>query len=544
MTVSTPVSTFAPFANRRFLAYWLTGLGSNFGWLIQMVGASWLMTQVSGDPWMVALVQTSVAVPVMLFALPAGAAADALGRRTVVLWSQSVLLVFSVALALAAWLGLLTPWVLLGFTFLVGSAKAVNNPGWQTMASELVERPLLPQAIALNSVGFNLARTVGPAIGGFIVATVGAFAAFVVNALANIGVIFVARRWPRAERNPDLPPEAVGTAIVAGLRYVAMSTPILVVLARGAIFNFGGISVMALMPLVARDLLQGGAELFGILLGAFGLGAVVGALGGNRVLRRFGLEARVRIGFTVFALAALGLALSRDLSLSLLAAMFAGASWLLTLSTFNASVQMSAPRWVVSRCLALYQTACFAGMAGGGMLWGSVASRASISESLAWSAAVMLAGAAAGLLIGMRESDAGTVDIDPPFRVPDTQLDLTPNSGPILTLIEYRVPAANETAFRAAMIERRRARLRQGARAWSLSRDIAHPDIWFERYKSASWAQTQRARARRSVADAQLAQRVRDLCDPDHPPVLRYELVRQPGAAPRPEDGIERSIEH
>ncbi|MFN4099011.1 MAG: MFS transporter [Pararhodobacter sp.] len=544
MTASAPVATFAPFGNRKFLAYWLTGLGSNFGWLIQMVGASWLMTQLSGDPWMVALVQTSVAVPVMLFALPAGAAADALGRRTVVLWSQSFLLVFSVALALAAWMGMLTPWVLLGFTFLIGSAKAVNNPGWQTMASELVERPLLPQAIALGSIGFNLARTVGPAIGGLIVATVGASAAFVVNAFANIGVIFVARRWPRPERNPALPPEAVGAAIVAGLRYVAMSTPILVVLARGAIFNFGGISVMALMPVVARDLLQGGAELYGILLGAFGLGAVIGALAGNRLLHPFGLETRVRIGFTLFAVGALGLALSRDLPLSLLASMVAGASWLLTLSSFNTSVQMSAPRWVVSRCHALYQTACFAGMAAGGMLWGSIASRASISESLAWSAGVMLAGAAAGLLIGMRETDADTVDIDAAFRVPDTRLDLTPTSGPILTLIEYHVPAENENAFRAAMVERRRTRLRQGARYWTLSRDIARPEIWCERYKSANWAQTQRARARRSVADAQLTQRVRDLCDPAQPPVIRYELVRQPAAAPRPEDAIDRTIEH
>lgn len=536
-------SALAPFRNRRYLGYWLTGLAGNFGWLIQGVGAAWLMALIGGSPAMVGLVQTSIAVPMMLFALPAGAVADALGKRTIVLWSQALLFLFSAALAIAAYLELLTPWSLLAFTFLVGSGKALNNPGWQTMASEIVSREDLPQAIALNSVGFNLARTLGPAIGGVLVATIGAFVAFAVNAVANLAVIFVARTWPAGERRAGLPPEPVGGAILAGLRYVALSPNMLVVMARGGIFNFSGIAVMALMPLVARDLLGGDSRTYGLLLGAFGLGAVAGAFTVNRLLHRLGPEGRVRTGFALFALAALGLGLSRVLVFSALAAMLAGACWLITLSTLNTNVQMSAPRWVVSRCLALYQTAIFAGSAAGGLLWGALAENDSTAISLMVSAAVMALGAVAGLVLPVRAFDAGKVDIHAPWTAPPTRLDLLPKSGPVLASIEYRVTRRNEAAFLTAMAERRQARLRRGARRWMLTRDLADPEHWTEQFKTATWLDMQRMHLRRSVAEAQLSERLRDLVDPSLPPTLRYQLVRDPSAAPRPEDGLVRPDE-
>ncbi|MCB1388016.1 MAG: MFS transporter [Rhodobacteraceae bacterium] len=536
-------SALAPFRNPRYRAYWLTGLAANFGWLIQGVGAAWLMALIGGSPSMVGLVQTSIAVPMMLFALPAGAVADALGKRTIILWSQVLLFVFSATLAAAAYFGLLAPWSLLLFTFLVGSGKALNNPGWQTMASELVTREELPQAIALNSVGFNLARTMGPAVGGVLVATVGAFAAFLVNALANLWVVFVARKWPAGERRTGLPPEPVGGAILAGLRYVALSPNMLVVMARGAIFNFAGISVMALMPLVARDLIGGDSRTYGLLLGAFGLGAVVGAFVSNRLARRLSPEWRVRLGFALFALATFGLGESRTLLLSIPAAMLAGGCWLMTLSTLNTTVQMSAPRWVVSRCLALYQTAIFGGSAAGGLLWGLIADHGSLTLSMTGSAAVMALGAAAGLVLSLRDFDAASVDIHAPWTAPESRLDILPKSGPMLCEIEYRVPAANEAAFLAAMAQRRRARLKRGARRWTLSRDLTDPEHWTERFKTATWIDMQRMHLRRSVSEAQLSQQLRELTDPSLPMKLRYQLVRDPAAEARPEDGLVRAVD-
>ena len=542
-TMPEASSPFAPFRNRRFLAYWLTGMAGNFGWLIQGVGAAWLMALIGGSAAMVGLVQTSIAVPMMLFALPAGAIADALGRRTVVLWSQTLLFVFSATLAVAAYLDLLTPWSLLAFTFLVGSGKALNNPGWQTMTSEIVSREDLPQAIALNSVGFNMARTLGPAIGGVLVATIGAFSAFAVNAIANLWVFFVARRWPSSESRAGLPPEPLGGAILAGLRYVVLSPNMLVVMARGLMFNFAGISVMALMPLVARDLIGGDSRTYGLLLGAFGLGAVIGAFVANRLQFRLTAESRVRLGFALFALAALGLGLSRDLALSALASMLAGGCWLVTLSTLNTTVQMSAPRWVVGRCLALYQTSIFGGSAAGGLLWGSVAEHQSTAISLIASGAVMGLGALAGLVLRLREFDAGTVDISAPWKAPETRLDIRQKSGPVLAEIAYRVPAANEAAFLAAMAERRRARLRRGARRWTLARDLTDPGLWTEQFKTATWLDMQHMHLRRSVAEAQLSDRIKELIDPSLPPKLRYKLVRDPAAAARPEDGLVRPTE-
>lgn len=536
-------SPFAPFRNRRFLAYWLTGLAGNFGWLIQGVGAAWLMALIGGSAAMVGLVQTSIAVPMMLFALPAGAVADALGRRTVILWSQALLFAFSGTLAVAAYFGVLSPWSLLAFTFLIGSGKALNNPGWQTMASEIVSREELPQAIALNSVGFNLARTLGPAIGGVLVATIGAFVAFAVNAVANLWVFFVARGWPAGERRSGLPPEPVGGAILAGLRYVMLSPNMLVVMARGAMFNFAGISVMALMPLVARDLIGGDSRTYGLLLGAFGLGAVAGALVANRLQHRLTAESRVRLGFALFALAALGLGLSRVLVFSGLAAMLAGGCWLVTLSTLNTTVQMSAPRWVVGRCLALYQTSIFGGSAAGGLLWGTLAEHLSTGTSLILSGAAMGLGALAGLVLRLREFDAGTVDIHAPWKAPATRLDIQPKSGPVLAEIEYRVPPQNEAAFLAAMAERRTARLRRGARRWTLTRELTDPEHWIEQFKTATWLDMQHMHLRRSVSEAQLSERIKGLVDPSMPMQLRYRLVRDPAAEARPEDGMVRPAE-
>lgn len=536
-------ATLAPFRNRRFLYYWLTGLSANFGWLIQMVGASWLMTSLGGTADQVALVQTSVALPIMLFSLMAGAVADSLGRRSMVIWSQCFLLIVSVTLAVCAYFELLTPWSLLALTFLIGTGKALNNPGWQTMVTELVPREDLPPAIALNSVAFNIARSVGPAIGGVIVAVVGAFAAFVVNAASNIGVIFVASRWPATRPSRDLPPENIGGAMMAGLRYVSMSPNILIVMLRSAVFNFAAISVMALMPLVALDLLDGGPQVFGLLLGAFGVGAIGGAFWGARLRQTLSLEWLVRAGFIGFAIATGVMAVSTSIPLSLLASAAAGVSWLLTQSTFNTSIQLSSPRWVLSRCHAIYQSCGFGGNALGSWVWGLVAGAYGVSTALAASCLALVLGAMLGRIFALKELDIAGLDIDAPWTRPDVSLDLLPKSGPIITTIEYRILPDDVPAFLSVMAERRRARIRDGARLWTLSRDIQNPEIWFERFKAPTWVEAQRLRARRTVASAAVSQRIHDLHQGDRPKVS-YELSRQPAAATGHSDDMAHPIDH
>jgi MFS family permease len=250
--------THSPFDLPLFRAVWFASLISNFGGLIQSVGASWMMTSLSGSPQMIALVQASTSLPIMLLSLWAGAVADNLDRRRVMLAAQCFMLLVSALLAAGSWAGLLTPWLLLGFTFLIGCGTAINGPAWQASVGDMVPRTMLPSAVALNSMGFNVARSLGPAIGGVIVAAAGAAAAFFVNAVSYVGLIAVLTRW-----KPDLPPsrlprERLGIAMAAGIRYVRLSPPIRTVLLRAALFGFAASAVPALMPLVARDIVGGG----------------------------------------------------------------------------------------------------------------------------------------------------------------------------------------------------------------------------------------------------------------------------------------------
>jgi MFS family permease len=328
------------------------------------------MTSLGASADMIALVQASTTLPIMLFSLAAGAIADNFDRRKLMLTAQLFLLIVSIGLTLVTYFDLVTPWLLLLFTFLVGCGTALNGPAWQSLVGEMVPRSDLPGAIALNSMGYNIARSIGPAIGGAIVAAAGAFGAFAANAVSYVGLIAVLARWRPATPPRILPPESLGTAMAAGLRYVAMSPNISLVLVRGAMFGLAAIAVQALMPLIARDLLNGGPLTFGLLLGAFGAGAVCGALLGARLRQALSIEAMVRLGFIGFAVCVSGAGLSSSAVLTMIAMMFGGASWVVALSSFNVTVQLSAPRWGVGRALALYQMATFGGMACGSWIWG------------------------------------------------------------------------------------------------------------------------------------------------------------------------------
>ena len=521
----------APLHHKTFRAIWIASLASNFGGMIQSVGAAWLMTSIAGSADMVALVTASVTLPIMLLALLSGAAADNFDRRRIMLAAQGFMLLVSVALAAFAWLGLITPWLLLLFTFLIGCGSAFNGPAWQASVGDMVPRQDLPAAVALNSMAFNIARSLGPAIGGAIVAAAGAAAAFAVNAVSYFGLVAVLARWrpPLPER--QLPRERMGVAMAAGLRYATMSPAVLVVLGRSLVFGFGASAISALMPLVARDLIGGGALTYGLLLGSFGVGAVGGALASARLRGTASSETIVRAACLGFAAAAAVAAVSPWLAATMPALFAAGAAWVLALSTFNVTVQLNAPRWVVARALSLYQMAAFGGMAAGSWTWGMAAVAESLSAALLQAAAVLVACAGLGLRLPLPGIGSSNLDPRSGWNPPDTALDIEPRSGPVVVTVEFRIREADVAEFLKAMAERRRVRRRAGARRWTLLRDLSDPEAWIERFHVPSWIEYIRHNHRITQADALLTGRAWELHAGPEPPRVR-RLIERPTDAP------------
>lgn len=525
-------ATASPLKIPIFRAIWFASLASNFGGLIQSVGAAWLMTSLSGSSQLVALVPAATTLPIMLLALWAGAVADNLDRRTVMLTCQLVMLVVSALLALAAWGGILTPWILLGFTFVIGCATAINGPAWQASVGDMVPRAALPSAVALNSMGFNLARSTGPALGGVIVAVAGAAAAFLFNAVSYVGLILVLLRWRPTLAPKLLPRERIGVAMAAGVRYVAMSPKIQLVLMRSVLFGLGASAMSALMPLVARDLLGGGALIFGVLSGAFGLGAVAGALSSGRLRARLRIETIVRLSAFGMAAGSLMLASSGSVLLAVPGLVLGGAGWVLALSHFNAVVQMSAPRWVVGRAIACYQMVTFGGMAAGAWLFGAIAEQGGVATALHVAALAQLLTGLVGYLRPVPQIGEDNLDLLNRWREPELAMPIEARSGPVVVTIEYRIPPGSVVPFLAAMSERRRIRRRDGAHGWTLLRDLEQPDLWVERYHVPTWLDYIRHNQRRTVADISNSEAVRALHVGPWPLVVHRMIERQTGSLP------------
>ena len=495
-------SPLSPLRHPSFRLIWTATLASNLGSLIQGVGAAWKMAELTPSEGMVALVQASTTLPIMVLAVAAGAIADNFDRRRVMLAAQCFMFVVSVALSLAAWFDLLGPWSLLAFTFLLGLGSALHLPSWQASMRDLVPREDLAAAVTLNSMSFNLMRSVGPALGGVIVASLGAAAAFGLNAVSYLAVIYALFRWRNPVEDRNLPAEKLGSAIRAGLRYVSLSPNLTRVMGRAFLFGLAAVALMALLPLVTRDRLDGGATTFGMMLGTFGLGAIGGALSSPLIRRTASIEAIVAGGFLGFAAGTAVVAMATTLVAAVPGLLVAGASWVLALSHFNVSTQLATPRWVVGRALAIYQTMAFGGMAIGAWLWGWVAEDISIPAAL-WSAAVLLLlGAASGRVWPM--PNLNDVNLDPAnrFNAPALRLDLKARSGPIMVMIDWEIPSEKTEPFLALMAERRRFRRRDGARQWALLRDLENPDIWVESYHVATWVDYLRHNHRRTASDA------------------------------------------
>ena len=530
----------APLRHSVFRRIWLASLLSNLGLLIQGVGAAWAMTQMTSSADKVALVQTALMLPIMLISMPAGAIADMYDRRVVALVSLSIALVGSTVLSGLAWLGLVTPNILLIFCFIVGSGMALFGPAWQSSVSEQVPAENLPSAVALNGISYNIARSFGPAIGGIIVATAGAVAAFAANAVLYLPLLIVLFLWRRTSEPSRLPRERLNRAIVSGVRYIANSPSIRIVLARTLVTGVIGGSVSALMPLVARDLLHGGAQTYGIMLGAFGMGAVIGALNITELRKRLSGEAAIRACTLSMAGAIAAVALSREPVLTAAALVVAGAVWMAAVALFNIGVQLSAPRWVAGRSLAAFQASIAGGIAIGSWGWGHLTDVAGVETALLVSAALMFASPLLGLWLTMPPIGARTEDAEV-LADPEVRLSLTGRSGPLVVEIEYRVDQESARAFHNVMQEVQLSRQRNGAYGWSIARDIADPELWTERYHCPTWLDYLRQRNRSTQSERALHQSAMDFHLGPDPVRVRRMLERPFGSVRWKEDTPDRA---
>lgn len=414
----SPGSAFAPFRWPAFRWIWAANLVSGLGSMIQSIAAAWLMTDLTDSHLLVALVQASIVIPILFIGVFAGVLADNYDRRKVMLAANAGMAAVSAVLAILAWLDVVEPWSLLLMTLLLGCGFALNGPAWQASVRLQVPHEDLPQAISLNSIAFNMARSVGPAIGGVLLSLSGPKLAFTVNALSYALMIAVLIRWrPRTTGRRDKHP--VFPAIGAALRFCAESSPIRRVLARGFAFGLGATGYQALIPLVVRERVGGSETDFGLVLGAFGVGSVITALWLGPVRRRLGPEAIVSAAMAASAVALVGLALSASVPQAMAASLFAGGGQVAALTSLNVSMQLRSPEEILGRCLAIFQALAFGGFAIGSWIWGMTSDRAGITVALL-TAALWLAGALAvlRLVAPMPRIGEGTVTPGDPGVAP------------------------------------------------------------------------------------------------------------------------------
>jgi MFS family permease len=516
-----PPSALAPLRSPVFRALWIAALVSNIGTWMQSVGAVWQVGNQSGSAALVALVQTAVSLPIVLLALPAGAAADVVDRRRLLLLTQTWMLVSAAALCVATVLGLASPAAVLALTFLLGLGNAANAPAWQATIPELVGGRLLAPAVALNSAGFNIGRAIGPALGGLVVAAAGPAAVFGLNALSYLGVLAVLWRWRRPPQDKLGAGEQMLGAIGAGIRYVRFAPLLRAVLLRTALFILPASALWALLPVVARDALGLDATGFGLLLGALGIGSVAGAVVLPRLRRAVPIDRRVVAATCLYALATVVLAVVGSALVVGLAMVAAGMAWLAILTSFNVATQTAVPRWVRARGLAVYLLVFQGGLAVGSALWGVVAGR--VGERTALLAAAASFGLGLLAALRWRLQGIGALDLTPSVRPePVTVLDPEPDDGPVLVLVRYRVDLARAEEFASAMRAMRRVRRRDGAYRWGLFEDVADPSCFVETYVVRSWAEHLRQHERFTAEDLAVRDRVRSFHIGDDPPAVSH----------------------
>ncbi|MBP1732173.1 MAG: arabinose efflux permease family protein [Deltaproteobacteria bacterium] len=531
---ASDASAWTPLRRPVFRALWIASVFSNVGTWMQDVGGAWLMTMLAPSPIMVALMQTATTLPIFLLSLPAGALADVIDRRRLLLFCQAWMMSGAALLGVLTMSGVTTPLVLLVLTFVLQMGGAMSMPAYQAVVPELVSRADLHKAVALGAIAFNLARAVGPALGGLIVAAFGPGAVFLLNAASFLGVVVVIYRWQRTAPESALPTERFLNAMRAGIRYVVHAPELHSILIRTVLFAFCGSALWALLPLFASRELGLSSFGYGVLLGCLGSGAVVAALILPKMRRRFSVGALVGGAQLLYAAVLVGLAFTHNVLLVGLAMGLGGVAWISLLATFNSEVQVVIPSWVRGRVMATYGIVFFGGLAGGSVLWGAVALFAGTPATFV-SAAL---GLASGLVFVMRmrlPSSEG-LDLRPSVRSsshPDWTVDTELDSGPVLVTIEYRIDPRSASQFARAMQSIRRIRLRNGAMQWGLFCDTKDAGRYVELFIVESWLEHLRQHERFTVSDRATEKLLRSFHVGEDPPVVSHMLYAY-GLEPRP----------
>ncbi len=520
-------SAWSPLRESVFRALWIATVISNVGTWMQDVGESWLMTSLTPSPVLVALVETAGSLPVVLLALPAGALADVVDRRRLLLLMQIWMVVAAGAMGVLALMGQMTPGRLLSLTFLLGVGTAMSNPAWQAITPELVPADELPAAIALSGVGINIARAFGPALGGLIVAASGPWAVFFLNAISFIVIMVVIYRWQPAPRRSKLPPEDLIAAMRTGTRYLRNSPEMQIVLIRSGIFIVCASALWALLAQQVRRHLGLGSFGYGLLLGCIGLGAIIGAWLLPKIRERLSMNQLVAAGTVGFALATMSLAYVHSFAVLAIALAAGGVAWIAVLSSLNVSAQIVTPSWVRARVMAVYLLVFFGGLAGGSAVWGFAAARVGVSTALLFAAIGLLI----GLLATWRYRLVGDEDLSlTPSRhwpEPIVMIDTEPQEGPAITVMEYRIDPKTADEFLQAMKEMKRIRQRDGAIRWNLSRDTADPERYLETFVTESWAEHLRLHERVTAEDREAEQRAQAFHLGPQPPKITHLIAEQ-----------------
>jgi MFS family permease len=500
---------------------------SDIGAFMQGVGAAWLMVSLHAGPAFVALTQTASSLPYFLLALPAGSAGDILDRRKLILsteiWMTCVALLISV-LTIGRFM---SPWLLLVLTFALSAGDAFETPSWRAILPELVPKDELPAASALNGIEFNLARAVGPALAGALIAVAGVAATFVTNCVSFFGVIFVVAKWKRPVRKRTTPVETFTGATVAAIRYVRYSPEILTVVVRTGAVMFFSSALFALLPTVARNVKESALG-YGLLLGCFGVGAILGALTMQPARKRWSTEAIVSTGVAILGLVIVAMSgLHTFVTLAPLM-LVGGAAWVLFISLISALVQNLAPDWVRARVLAVFILVYQGSFALGSAAWGGVAERAGIGTALVVAGIGTIASTGLALLAKLPES---TADLSPwnQWRMPDVvrQDDSYLHQGPVLVTIEYAVVPEKTSEFVEKIHQYERIRRRDGAYQWGIYRDTEDANRYVETFLVRSWAEHLRQHARMTQGDHELERRLRGYVSRDT--VVHHLIYSKPG---------------
>jgi MFS family permease len=507
----------SPLRHAAFRLFYAGSVGVALGYTMQATVAAWLMATLTPSALMVALVQTASTAPTLLFGLAAGALADIVDRRRVILITQIVLLSGTAFVGLVTLGGLIGPFGLLLLTFVIGAGFTFYLPAQQASVNDLVSRADLARAVALAAVAFNVARALGPALAGALAAWLGSGIALIASASCFTMMIVSVKRWQGPP--PVIPgvPETLVSGMLSGLRYTRHSPGLRALILRNVMFAICASGFWALLPVIARDQLGLGAGGYGLLSAGFGIGAVTGALAIPGQLQRYSLNRVIRAGTMLSALAMLLIAATDATGFALLGAYGAGAAWVTVLASLSAGTQSAAPAWVRARAVAMNLVAVQASLAVGSVIWGWVATLTGTHIALAAAAATMLTLMA--LFRGVRVKLGEEADVTPGTQAASLVLDTEPlpDDGPVLIQLEYRIEPDNRAEFLRRIRSLERIRRRNGAASWRVYRDLAEDGRYVERFIIESWAEYVRLRTRMTVADRRIESEVTALQRPDIP---------------------------